>query len=300
MVPTIAGLAFFPLALGALWAYRIHARRSPAPLLDLSLFRIKTFHIGTVTGGLCRMGLDATPFLLPLLFQVGFGLSPLQAGLLSFSSTFGAMFVRTFSRLLLRVLGFRRTLVGGAFLSAAVTASYALWSADTPYWIIVVVVLLSGCIRSIQYRHPLGDAQPRHQRQRRRAAGGARLRRRDRRRAPRNHRRRPTGDDRRFPHRFPAGRADPAHVGLRFSAPRRRRRRRSQRPPRPGRCGKGGVGSKPFFIRSAYSRSSISWIYDERLRQSMPGLSPPLAELTGGELWLRRFGSEFSVMFDPS
>ena len=31
------------------------------------------------------MGLDATPFLLPLLFQVGFGLSPLQAGLKSFS-----------------------------------------------------------------------------------------------------------------------------------------------------------------------------------------------------------------------
>jgi MFS family permease len=97
------------------------------------------------------MGLDATPFLLPLLFQVGFGMSPLQAGLLSFSSTFGAMFVRTFSRVLLRLLGFRRTLVGGALLSAAVTAGYALWSADTPYWIIVVVVLLSGCIRSIQY-----------------------------------------------------------------------------------------------------------------------------------------------------
>jgi EmrB/QacA subfamily drug resistance transporter len=151
MIPPILGLAFFPLALGALWAYRRHARASPSPVLDLNLFRIKTFHIGTVTGGICRMGLDATPFLLPLLFQVGFGMSPLQAGLLSFSATLGAMFVRTFSRVLLRLLGFRRTLVGGAVLSAAVTAAYALWSADTPYWIIVVVVLLSGCIRSIQY-----------------------------------------------------------------------------------------------------------------------------------------------------
>jgi len=86
-----------------------------------------------------------------LLFQVGFGLSPVQAGLLSFSSTLGAMFVRTFSRLLLRYLGFRRTLVGCALLSAAVTAGYALLDADTPAWIIVVAVLLSGCIRSIQY-----------------------------------------------------------------------------------------------------------------------------------------------------
>src|SRR5205823_6176774 len=127
------------------------ARRSASPVLDLNLLKIKTFYVGTVTGGICRMGLDATPFMLPLLFQVGFGLSPIAAGLLSFSSTLGAMFVRSFSRILLRGLGFRRTLVGGAVLSAAVTASYALLSADTPAWIITVAVLISGCVRSIQY-----------------------------------------------------------------------------------------------------------------------------------------------------
>jgi MFS family permease len=151
MVPVTLGLCFFPLALVMLLAYAHHARHSASPVLDLSLLSIKTFHIGTVTGGLCRMGLDATPFLLPLLFQIGFGLSPTQAGILSFSSTLGAMFVRIFSRLLLRLAGFRRTLVWGALASAAITAGYALLSAATPHWIIVVVVLLSGCIRSIQY-----------------------------------------------------------------------------------------------------------------------------------------------------
>lgn len=151
LLPPALGFAFFPLALVMLLAYWHHARHSAAPVLDLNLLSIKTFNIGTVTGGICRMGLDATPFLLPLLFQVGFGLSPLQAGLLSFSSTFGAMFVRIFSRILLRFVGFRRTLVGGALLSAAVTAGYALLSAQTPHWIIIVVVLVSGCIRSIQY-----------------------------------------------------------------------------------------------------------------------------------------------------
>ena len=151
IIAPVVGYAFFPLALAAFFAYRRHAQRSPAPVLDLNLFRIKTFHIGTVTGGICRMGLDATPFLLPLLFQVGFGLSPLQAGLLSVSGTLGAMFVRTFSRVMLRLVGFRRTLVGGALLSAAVTAGYALMSADTPHWMIVLIVLVSGCIRSIQY-----------------------------------------------------------------------------------------------------------------------------------------------------
>src|SRR6266851_1430967 len=138
MLPPALGYAFFPLALIMLLAYAHHARHSPSPVLDLNLFSIKTFHIGTVTGGICRMGLDATPFLLPLLFQIGFGLSPTQAGILSFSSTLGAMFVRIFSRWLLRRAGFRRTLVWGALASAAITAGYALLGAATPHWIIVV------------------------------------------------------------------------------------------------------------------------------------------------------------------
>ncbi len=61
------------------------------------------------------------------------------------------MLVRIFSRRLLRLAGFRRTLVWGALASAAITAGYALLGAATPHWIIVVAVLLSGCIRSIQY-----------------------------------------------------------------------------------------------------------------------------------------------------
>jgi MFS family permease len=134
-----------------LLAYWHHARHSPAPVLDLNLLSIKTFNIGTMVGGLCRVGLDATPFLLPLLFQVGFGLSATEAGLLTFSSTLSAMAVRSFSRTLLRLSGFRRTLVGGAIASAAVTAGFALLGADTPYWVTVLVVLLSGCVRSIQY-----------------------------------------------------------------------------------------------------------------------------------------------------
>jgi EmrB/QacA subfamily drug resistance transporter len=151
MLPPAIGLVFFPLAAITLLTYWHHARHSNSPVLDLNLLQIKTFHIGTVTGGICRMGLDATPFLLPLLFQVGFGLSPVQAGLLSFSSTFGAMVVRSVSRPVLRSLGFRRTLVWGAVLSGLVTASYALLSADTPAWLIAFAVLIGGCIRSIQY-----------------------------------------------------------------------------------------------------------------------------------------------------
>jgi EmrB/QacA subfamily drug resistance transporter len=145
------GMIFFPISFVIFYIYVRHARRSAAPVLDLSLLRIKTFRAGTVTGGICRMGLDATPFMLPLLFQVGFGLSPMQAGALSFSSTLGAMLVRTGSRSLLRWMGFRLTLVLGAVGAAASTAAFAALGAETPVWMVVLCVLVSGCVRSIQY-----------------------------------------------------------------------------------------------------------------------------------------------------
>src|SRR5215472_7894924 len=151
MVPTGLGVLFFPAAFAILLLYLWHARRCQDPILDLRLLRIRTFRIGTLTGSLCRMGLDATPFLLPLLFQVGFGLSPLQSGLLTFSSSLGAMLVRTFSGWFLRVFGFRRLLAGNACLAAAVTAACGLLQADTPTWLVVFLLLLSGCVRSIQY-----------------------------------------------------------------------------------------------------------------------------------------------------
>jgi EmrB/QacA subfamily drug resistance transporter len=146
-----AGYACFAVAAAVFWLYGRHARVTRSPVLDLDLFKIKTFRIGSVIGGLCRMGLDATPVLLPLLFQIGFGMSPVQSGFLSFSSTLGAMAVRSFSRSILRVAGFRKTLIVGAILSAATTSGFALLSANTPAAIIVLAVLISGCIRSIQY-----------------------------------------------------------------------------------------------------------------------------------------------------
>ncbi len=151
MIPGPVGAGFIVSAFAILLWYVRHARQREDPILDLRLLRIRTFRIGTVTGSICRMGLDAVPFLLPLLFQIGFGLSPLQSGLLSFSSSLGAMLVRTLSSPLLRFFGFRRLLVGNACLAAAVTAGCGLLRADTPDWLIVLFVLLSGCVRSIQY-----------------------------------------------------------------------------------------------------------------------------------------------------
>ena len=240
MIPGPLGSAFFIAAFGMLLLYGWHVRRCPEPILDLRLLRVRTFRIGTVTGSVCRMGLDAVPFLLPLLFQVGFGLSPLQSGLLSFSSSLGAMLVRTVSGAVLRIFGFRRLLAGNACLAAAVTAGCGLLRPDTPVWVIVFIVLLSGCTRSIQYLGlntisyadvPGAGVEQEHERRRCRPAIGQGLWDRGRGSAARADRRASDADNRRFPPRLLSDRAAASALRPWIPASFPDRWRRSQ-PPR--------------------------------------------------------------------
>lgn len=139
------------LGLGGLIGYVFHARRHPHPLLDLQLFRLPTFRAGVVGGSLFRIGIGATPFLLPLMLQLGFGLNPLQSGLLTFVSAVGAMFMKTIATRILQRWGFRRVLWVNALVASAVLAVYGFFRADTPAPIIMAVLLLGGCLRSLQF-----------------------------------------------------------------------------------------------------------------------------------------------------
>jgi EmrB/QacA subfamily drug resistance transporter len=135
----------------ALAGYGWHARRVRDPVLDLRLLRYSTFRAGILGGSLFRIGVGATPFLLPLLFQLGFGLDPFHSGLLSCTTAVGAMFVKTATVMILKRYGFRRVLVANAVLAAAGTGVYGLFTADTSQAIIIAVLLVSGCLRSLQF-----------------------------------------------------------------------------------------------------------------------------------------------------
>ena len=132
-------------------AYVPYARNRPGAALDLSLFSIRTFRISTLVGGLSRTGVNAVPFMLPLLFQIGFGLSAVQSGLLTFISSTSALAVRPVSAWLLRRLGFRRLLAGNGVVCAGVIASFAAIEAGTPHWLDFLMVLLFGLVRSVQF-----------------------------------------------------------------------------------------------------------------------------------------------------
>ncbi len=132
-------------------AYVRHAGRVPAPLVDLRLLRLPTFRISALGGTAFRISSGALPFLLPLLFQIGFGLTAFQSGMLTFASGFGAMLMKFIAQPLLRRFGFRRVLVGNACLSALFILAPAGFTTATPYPLMIAVLFLGGVCRSLQF-----------------------------------------------------------------------------------------------------------------------------------------------------
>jgi EmrB/QacA subfamily drug resistance transporter len=131
--------------------YVAHARRTPHAILDLSLLSIPTFTAATVGGIFSRLVIGASPFLLALLLQLGFGLSAFQAGLLTFAGAVGALMMKTTAGPILRRFGFRKVLIFNALASAITSASYALFQASTPHVVLILMLLISGFFRSLQF-----------------------------------------------------------------------------------------------------------------------------------------------------
>jgi EmrB/QacA subfamily drug resistance transporter len=146
-------LAATLIAIGAITFafYLRHARKVPAPVLDFSLLALPTFRASVIGGFFFRMGIGALPFLLPLLLQVGFGFTPFQSGLTTFTSTLGAFFMKTLASRILKRFGFRPVLIVNAVVSAAFLAACAWFSTTTPFAVMVAVLLVGGFFRSLQF-----------------------------------------------------------------------------------------------------------------------------------------------------
>ena len=136
---------------GLLLAYVWHALTTSSPIIDLRLLSNQTFCAGVVGGFLFRIGLGAAPFLLPLLFQDGFGMTPFQSGMLTFASGIGAMFMKTQAAAILRRWGYRRVLIANALVSSLFTAIPAVFSTATLVLVITGLFLIGGLSRSLQF-----------------------------------------------------------------------------------------------------------------------------------------------------
>jgi EmrB/QacA subfamily drug resistance transporter len=136
------------LGMAAVW----HALRHPAPMLDLAATRVPTFAYSTVLAGfVARVAISMTPFLLPLMFQIGFHESPLAAGMMLLVYMAGNLAMKTVTTQVLHRYGFPRVIRWNGVLCALSLAACGLLVPGTPMWLIYAVLFVAGMTRSMNF-----------------------------------------------------------------------------------------------------------------------------------------------------
>lgn len=150
-VPTalIVALLGCSLLFGA--AYVGRARRMANPILDLSLLRVPTFGLSVAGGTLVRIAQGGQPFLLPLLFQLGFGLTAATAGTIMMANALGALAMKPLAPALIRYFGYRNSLAGASIGAAIAIGSCALLRPDWPHLAVAAILFASGFFTSLLF-----------------------------------------------------------------------------------------------------------------------------------------------------
>jgi len=144
-------MTFLVAACLLLTCYVLWSAKRSNPILAIKLFKIKTFAKGISGSLLSRMTISAMPFLLPLLFQIGFGWSPLVSGLLVAPQALGMITGKSLVGYSLRHLGFKNSLIINSFIMALFVISFSFIQPNTPYWLIAAQVYLFGVTVSTQF-----------------------------------------------------------------------------------------------------------------------------------------------------
>jgi len=143
------GLIAIGLVAGAL--YIRHARRREDPILDLTLMRTPTFRLSVIGGSLTRITQGAQPFLLPLMFQLGFGMTAAASGLVTIAGAIGSLGMKWLAPWLLRRFGFRASLVVNGLIASGGYAVCALFRPAWPIAAIFAVLAACGFFMSFQF-----------------------------------------------------------------------------------------------------------------------------------------------------
>jgi EmrB/QacA subfamily drug resistance transporter len=136
--------------LSAYFTYH-HLRQCPYPLVDLKLLSIPTFAISVHAGIFFRAALNAIPFLMPLLFQLGFGMDPFSAGLMVLSIFIGNLAMKAVTSPILHRFGFKSVMLINGGLSVLSIIACAFISPGMPIAIICGILFLNGIFRSMQF-----------------------------------------------------------------------------------------------------------------------------------------------------
>jgi EmrB/QacA subfamily drug resistance transporter len=144
-------LGLLAISILLLAGYGLHAAKAPFPLLAMRLFAIRTFRAAVNGSFFTRLGIGGIPFIMPLLYQVGLGYSPIQSGLLMMPQAIAAMSLKmTMPRILAR-FGYRGVLISNTVILGLLILLFATIGAGTPIWLIVLQTFSFGFFSSLQY-----------------------------------------------------------------------------------------------------------------------------------------------------
>jgi EmrB/QacA subfamily drug resistance transporter len=144
-------LGLLAISFSLLVGYLLHARRITYPLLQLGLFRIRTFSAAVSGSFFTRLGIGGVPFLLPLLYQVGLGFTAIQSGLLIMPQAIAAMSTKFLMPKVLARVGYRVVLISNTVILGVLLLLFATIGLHTPVWVIVLQAFCYGTFSSLQY-----------------------------------------------------------------------------------------------------------------------------------------------------
>ncbi|RZA14733.1 MAG: MFS transporter, partial [Lysobacteraceae bacterium] len=149
MLPGAATAAIGVAGAAALLAYWRHSQRAAHPLIDLSILRYSRFRTAIVGGMPLRVAIGASPFLLPLMLQLGFGMTPLESGLITVATAVGSLATRVVMTRAIGRFGFRRLLIGATVATSSCYAAYSLFTPQTPHVLMFATLMVGGLVNSM-------------------------------------------------------------------------------------------------------------------------------------------------------
>ena len=124
-------------------------RRAKNPLWNVGVFRRPTFSVSNVGGIVYRTAVFSGPFLIILLLQVGYGWSPVEAGVAITWLFLGNLMIKFVVTALLNRFGFLPMIWVATLTVAATFVAIALWADQLPYPLFVALLFVSGVSRSL-------------------------------------------------------------------------------------------------------------------------------------------------------
>ncbi|OIH94540.1 MFS transporter [Curtobacterium sp. MCBA15_001] len=151
VVPVVPAVLAGVVGAVCTWLAIRHFRRAPHPIMGLEAFRLETFRVSHAGGSLFRLAVSAVPFVLPLLFQDAWGWTALEAGSAVLWVFVGNLGIKPTTTPLLRAFGYRPVIIVSSAVAALSVVAMAFLAPSTPFWLLAVLLVVSGAARSVGF-----------------------------------------------------------------------------------------------------------------------------------------------------